>query len=120
MPWPQDPPDQQNPYAVLGVDRDASTAEIIRAFRVLARGYHPDLHPDDDDAVRRFRDLATAYQLLADPTRRATWDQAHPVRPPQPTPPKAAQVMPTAVRAGPRHSAPPLRASPVYHTPPTR
>jgi len=61
-------------YRLLGVPRDASTAEIRRAYRRLARQHHPDRnpHPDSPD---RFRTLTDAYAALNDPIRRARYDE---------------------------------------------
>jgi len=61
-------------YEVLGVDRGASHADIKRAFRRLARRYHPDVNPDDADAEGRFKEVAEAYEVLRDPERRAQYD----------------------------------------------
>ena len=62
-------------YADLGVGRDASTDEIKRAFRRLARDSHPDANPGDPHAEGRFRQVAEAYEVLSDPTRRAAFDR---------------------------------------------
>lgn len=58
---------------VLGVSRDASTLEIRRAYRRLARQHHPDRNPEPDGAAR-FRTLAEAYAVLNHPVRRARYD----------------------------------------------
>ena len=60
-------------YAVLGVRRDASDEEIKRAYRRLARELHPDVN-NDPEAERRFKEVATAYETLSDPTRRRQYD----------------------------------------------
>jgi molecular chaperone DnaJ len=62
-------------YEVLGVDRNASQEEIRRAFRRLARRYHPDVSPEDPEAEARFKELSAAYQVLSDPDRRAHYDR---------------------------------------------
>ncbi len=62
-------------YELLGVSRDASADEIKRAFRKLARETHPDANPDDDEAERRFKEIAQAYEVLSDPARRAQYDR---------------------------------------------
>lgn len=62
-------------YAVLGVDRTASQDEIKRAFRRLAREYHPDVKRDDPQAGDRFKEINEAYQVLGDPERRAQYDR---------------------------------------------
>ena len=61
-------------YDVLGVSRDASDAEIKRAFRALARELHPDVS-SAPDAEQRFREVVEAYEVLSDPERRATYDR---------------------------------------------
>ena len=66
-------------YIVLGVQQGASEAEIKRAYRRLARRYHPDINPGDQTAVARFRQILEAYETLIDPTRRSRYDAGHPV-----------------------------------------
>lgn len=61
-------------YAILGVDPSASDAEIGRAFRALARRFHPDSGPEPSDL--HFSDVARAYEILRDPSRRAAYDRA--------------------------------------------
>jgi molecular chaperone DnaJ len=61
-------------YEVLGVARNATDAEIKRAFRELARRYHPDSSPDDPDAEERFKQISVAYEVLSDPERRRRYD----------------------------------------------
>jgi molecular chaperone DnaJ len=65
----------RDPYVVLGVARDASDQEIKKAFRVLARELHPDVNAHDPDAEGKFKEAAEAYEILADPERRATYDR---------------------------------------------
>lgn len=62
-------------YEVLGVRRDASAAEIKKAFRREARNCHPDVNPDDPDCEARFKELAEAYEVLSDPEARAAYDR---------------------------------------------
>jgi curved DNA-binding protein len=61
-------------YEVLGVSRDASADEIRKAYRRLARRYHPDVNKDPD-AAERFAEITEAYDVLNDPERRKTYDQ---------------------------------------------
>jgi molecular chaperone DnaJ len=63
-------------YIVLGIDRTASLGEIKRAYRRLARQFHPDVNPGDDVAAVRFREIALAYEVLGDPERRQRYDVA--------------------------------------------
>ncbi|HJM27832.1 MAG: molecular chaperone DnaJ [Acidimicrobiales bacterium] len=62
-------------YALLGVDKDASGDEIKKAYRELARKYHPDANPDDDEAEKKFKEIAMAYEVLSDESRRRQYDQ---------------------------------------------
>jgi molecular chaperone DnaJ len=62
-------------YEVLGVHRNASDVEIKKAYRKLALQCHPDRNPGDAEAERRFKEVAEAYEVLADPARRAQYDQ---------------------------------------------
>ena len=62
-------------YSILGVGRDATTDEIKKAFRRLARATHPDANPGDAGAEARFREAAEAYEVLVDPERRRRYDR---------------------------------------------
>jgi DnaJ-class molecular chaperone len=62
-------------YDVLGVKRSASDAEITKAYRKLARQFHPDRNPGDKAAEARFKDVQSAYDVLGDKTKRAQYDQ---------------------------------------------
>jgi DnaJ-class molecular chaperone len=64
----------EDPYKVLGVAKDASADQIKSAYRKLARGLHPDLHPDDKQAEDRFKRVSAAYDLLSDPAKKARYD----------------------------------------------
>lgn len=63
-------------YAALGVPKDASTAEIKKAYRKLARELHPDKNPGDEKAETRFKEVSAAYDVLSDETRRKEYDEA--------------------------------------------
>ncbi|MBR6102089.1 MAG: molecular chaperone DnaJ [Ruminococcus sp.] len=67
--------DKRDYYEVLGVGKTASEDEIKKAFRKLARQYHPDLHPDDKEAEAKFKEINEAYEVLSDPDKRAKYDQ---------------------------------------------
>lgn len=62
-------------YQILGVKRDASAADIQKAYRNLARKYHPDLHPDDKTATKKFQEVQKAFDVLNDPSKRELYDR---------------------------------------------
>ncbi|MFW6202395.1 MAG: DnaJ domain-containing protein, partial [Gemmatimonadota bacterium] len=62
-------------YEVLGVGEAASAEEIKRAYRRLAKRYHPDANPDDPTAGERFKEVGEAYAVLSDPEKRKRYDQ---------------------------------------------
>jgi molecular chaperone DnaJ len=64
-------------YIVLGLAHDASDTDVKRAYRRLARRYHPDINPGDRDAEARFRQVLEAYETLIDRERRTRYDQGH-------------------------------------------
>ena len=57
--------DKRDYYEVLGVDRNADDATLKRAYRKLAKKYHPDLHPGDKEAEARFKEINEAYETLS-------------------------------------------------------
>jgi DnaJ-class molecular chaperone len=65
----------EDPYAVLGVAKDASDDDIRRAFRRLAKESHPDLHPGNAAAAERFKKLAAANDIIGDPEKRKRYDR---------------------------------------------
>jgi molecular chaperone DnaJ len=74
-------------YIILGVSPDASTADIKRAYRRLARRYHPGINPGDRAAESMFQRITEAYDTLVDAGRRRQYDAGgRPVAPPQPNP----------------------------------
>jgi len=62
-------------YAILGVARKASDEEIQKAYRQLARKYHPDLNPDDAKAKEKFQEVQNAFEVLNDPKKREMYDR---------------------------------------------
>jgi DnaJ-class molecular chaperone len=62
-------------YKILGVGRDASPADIQKAYRKLARKYHPDLNPDDKTAKSKFQEVQRAFDVLNDPSKRELYDR---------------------------------------------
>ena len=67
--------DKRDYYEVLGVDRNADDATLKRAYRKLAKKYHPDTNPGDKDAEAKFKEASEAYAVLSDPDKRRQYDQ---------------------------------------------
>lgn len=66
---------KQDFYSVLGVSRSADAAEIKKAYRKLAKKYHPDTHAGDKNAEERFKEITEAYEVLSDPEKKKRYDQ---------------------------------------------
>jgi len=67
--------DEKDLYAVLGVSRTATADEIKRAYRKLARRFHPDVNPGNKEAEERFKEISVAYDALSDPEKRKQYDE---------------------------------------------
>jgi len=93
-------------YIRLEIPPGASHDEVARAYRRLAHDAHPDAHPEDPDAPRRFREITEAYEVLGNPDRRERYDraqrQARASPPPagRPTKPRPAASFPAPAAAG--------------------
>ena len=62
-------------YEVLGVPKTADDATIKKAYRTLAKKYHPDANPGDAEAEKKFKEASEAYSILSDPEKRKQYDQ---------------------------------------------
>ena len=67
--------DKRDYYEVLGVSKTATDDELKKAYRKLAKQYHPDLHPGDKEAEAKFKEINEAYEILSDADKRAKYDQ---------------------------------------------
>ena len=66
--------DKRDYYEVLGVERGASESVIKNSFRSLARKYHPDKNPGDDESEAKFKEIQEAYAILSNPQERKKYD----------------------------------------------
>jgi molecular chaperone DnaJ len=66
---------ERNFYQVLGIERGASQEEVRKAYRKLARKYHPDINPGNKEAENRFKEISVAYDALSDPEKRKLYDE---------------------------------------------
>ena len=62
-------------YEILGVERTADDKKLKSAYRKLAKKYHPDANPGDQEAEKKFKDVGEAYAILSDPEKRKLYDQ---------------------------------------------
>src|SRR5579859_4179593 len=70
--------DYKDYYKILGVGREVSADDIKKAFRKLARKYHPDVNPGDKKAEEKFKEINEAYEVLSDPSKRKKYDTLGP------------------------------------------
>ena len=73
--WLRYGPAVKDPYATLGVAKNASAEEIKKAYRKLAKKLHPDVNPGDKKAEERFKDVSAAFEVIGDPKKRALYDE---------------------------------------------
>ena len=66
--------DMKSYYDILGVQRNVDDKHIRKAFRALARKYHPDLNPNNDNAAEKFKQINEAYEVLSDKSKRKQYD----------------------------------------------
>ena len=70
--------DKKDYYEVLGVEKNATDEEIKKAYRKMAKKYHPDANPDNkQEAEAKFKEVNEAYETLSDPSKKAQYDSPH-------------------------------------------
>ena len=87
-------------YQTLGVDRSASHEDIRKAYRKLARKYHPDINPGNKEAENKFKDLSVAYDVLGDAEKRKLYDEFGEAGLPRVLTPEGAELPAMAARVG--------------------
>lgn len=65
----------KNYYQILGVSKEADKNEIKKAYRILAKKYHPDKNKDDSDAIKKFQEVSEAYSVIGDEKSRESYDK---------------------------------------------
>lgn len=65
----------KDPYEVLGVDRNVDQNELKRKYRQLAKKYHPDLNPGDEEKAEKFKEISLSYEILSDPEKKTAYDR---------------------------------------------
>ena len=107
-------------YETLGVPRNASETDLKKAFRKLAREFHPDVARDKKKAEEKFKEINEAYEVLSDPAKRkkydelgANWKSGSEFRPPPGAPPRKPRLPPDCSQpGGGRNSAPAFQSAP--------
>lgn len=71
----------KNPYETLGLNTDADEETIKKAYRIIAKKYHPDMNPNNAEAEKKFKEASEAYAILSDPQKRKAYDSGLIVEP---------------------------------------